>query len=111
MKRLLASMLWIGCFVGCSLPGTKDQSVTQTGPKGWMATASRTADGVKGQAASLGTVVQSAYGKAKQSLSRAITPEATSAEGSVEASGNLGPELYVAQGQLYESYRRWDQRR
>jgi tetratricopeptide (TPR) repeat protein len=103
MKRLLASMLWIGCFGGCSLPGTKDQSVTQTGPKGWMATASRTADGVKGQAASLGTVVQSAYGKAKQSLSRAITPKATSAEGSVEASGNLGPELYVAQGQLYES--------
>jgi tetratricopeptide (TPR) repeat protein len=103
MKRVLAFMLWVVCFVGCSLPGTKDQAVTPSGPKGWMATASRTADGVKGQAASLGTVVQSAYGKAKQSFSRAISPEAVSEEGTTDANGNLGPELYVAQGQLYES--------
>lgn len=103
MKRLLTSVLWIGCFAGCSLPGTKDQSLTPTGPKGWMATATKTADGVKGQAASLGTAVQSAYGKAKQSLTRAMAPEATSAETTANGSGNLGPELYVAQGQLYES--------
>jgi tetratricopeptide (TPR) repeat protein len=73
---------------------------------------SGTARGVKGQFASVGTAVTSAYGKAKTAVSSAFTSpptdgsttnDATTLANTPKSSAGLGPEVNVIQGQMYES--------
>lgn len=65
-----------------------------------------TAKGVKGQFSSMGTAVSSAYNKTKSTITSAFTttPPKTDDPTSLNSKApSIGPEIYVAQGQLYES--------
>lgn len=102
---------------------------TLSGAKGWWSSAKNTpgygasdtaaksstmvgkmgeaAKGILGQFQSMGTVVSSAYGKAKTAVTAPFTPKSESGSGDPTSLANMpnsiGPELWVSNGQLYES--------
>lgn len=118
-KLIVAALSVTACSVigltGCTTtPGTRasiwptktasDASSAATGATGTIAS---TTKAVKGQFATMGTAVSSAYGKAKT----VITSPFTSSEAPADASNattlaskpSVSPELHVMSGQLHES--------
>jgi tetratricopeptide (TPR) repeat protein len=95
-------------MVGCVHTGPRSSiwpTWKTTDASGGMASKfSSTAQGVKGQLSTMGTAVTSAYGKAKSSITSAWSGSSpTATEETANPKPTLGPEIFVANGQLYES--------
>ena len=105
---VLAAVPTLGCVQNGARPSIWP-SLTKSGETGAPSMASSVtgaAKGVKGQVASMGTAVSSAYGKAKNSLTSAFTTTPSTANDPTSLNSKpatIGPEIYVAQGHLYES--------
>lgn len=86
-----------------------DEDSVADGQSGWLSPIQKVADGARGQVGSMSLVVQSAYGKAKSAVSGAFTSEEGAETGQTDALSlanvptDLGPEVYVANGQLWET--------
>lgn len=104
LSLLAMSLLTFGCVSNGARPSIWP---TTAGKSGIGDTFSSTAKGVKGQFSSMGTAVTSAYGKAKTSLTSAFSAQPAATDSSDPTSltkpSSLKPEIFVAQGQLYES--------
>lgn len=86
-----------------------DESKVAEGQSGWLTPIHKVADGARGQVGSMSLAVQSAYGKAKSAVSGVFTAEEgtetehTDALSLANVPTDLGPEIYVANGQLWET--------
>lgn len=119
--KLVASCLLFAISTGCvQTPGARSsiwptKTVKDPTMVGSTSTAesiagkvSGAAKGVKGQFASMGVAVSSAYGKAKSTVTSAFTTTPASTDPNDPTSinnkpNNLGPEVFVIQGNMYES--------
>ncbi len=103
-----AAMISFACTLGCVQNGARPSIWPTLGGAGAGVTSgvASTAKGVKGQLSSVGTAMSSAYNKTKTTLTSAFntTPEKSDDPTSLNSKpSTLGPELFVAQGQLYET--------
>lgn len=110
LSWILGSTLMCGCVQGGARPSiwpTLTKSDSGSAGSSVSSKVSETAQGVKGQFASMGTAVSSAYGKAKNSITSAFTTNPTTSTDDPTSlntkPATIGPEIHVAQGHLYES--------
>lgn len=110
-RTLLAIAVAAGTLPGCaSMKSPTDwfakEPAAQTTPDASLTSSiSSTSKGIAGQFKTMGTAVSSAMGKAKNAVTATFTTEAEGGDATSLASlpDNLGPEVWVANGQLFEA--------
>lgn len=111
-KLILLGSVAIATSTGCASmkPPTewfsrKPIDATTESAAGFAERLSNTGKGITGQFKSMGTAVSSAYSKTKQAVTAPFTKSDKNADPTSLSSmpANLGPEIWVTNGQLYES--------
>ncbi|HBE67788.1 MAG TPA: hypothetical protein DDW52_06535, partial [Planctomycetaceae bacterium] len=111
-KVVLAALIAAGTLPGCASMKSPTEwfskqpaAPTTTADASLSSSISSTSKGIAGQFKTMGTAVSSAMGKAKNAVTATFTTESEGADATSLASlpENLGPEVWVANGQLFEA--------